>query len=226
MRRREVVDDLVEAARDEVRVLHLDDRREAGDGHPQRRADRARLDDRRVADAVAPEALDKAGGELEDAAVLGDVLPHQDRAVVRVHCVSQAVRQCVDKALLGARRPGRSCRQADGRGGEEVSGLSLGRARDLGLRQRPLGDRLDLGDEFGVDRVQFGLGDAALEKAGAEACKRVARRPLGKERLGNVLGTGRLFVAAHPEGLGLDKGRAHALAPAPRSVCNRCHNGF
>src|SRR6185369_11570622 len=68
VRLREVVDDLVEAARDEVAELHLDHGDEAVEREAHRAPERARLDDRRVADAVLAELLDKPLGDLEDAA--------------------------------------------------------------------------------------------------------------------------------------------------------------
>ncbi len=79
----QVVDDLVEAAGDEVAELHLDHGPEAVQGQAQGGPQRARLDDGRVAHARLAELLDEALGDLEDAAVLGDVLAEEDDAAGR-----------------------------------------------------------------------------------------------------------------------------------------------
>src|SRR5262245_4232298 len=71
---REIVDDLIEATGDEVRELHLDHGDEAVEREPERRSQRAGLDDRRVADTRSAELLEESLRHLEDPAVLGNVL--------------------------------------------------------------------------------------------------------------------------------------------------------
>ena len=72
------VDDLVEAAGDEVGELHLADRAHADDRGADRAADDRLLGDRRVDDALGTELVEQAGGHLERAAHRADVLAEQE----------------------------------------------------------------------------------------------------------------------------------------------------
>ena len=85
-----LVEDLVHAAAEEVDEHQLGDRPQAGRGRADRRADEARLGDRRVEHAVAAELLDETLGDAHRAApgvvvdqvidhgAAGDVLAHED----------------------------------------------------------------------------------------------------------------------------------------------------
>src|SRR3954470_10235299 len=85
------VDELVEAAGDEVGELHLADRPHAHHAGADGRADDRRLGQRRVHHAVRAELVDEAVGDLERAAEDPDVLAHQEHALVRAHLLAQAV---------------------------------------------------------------------------------------------------------------------------------------
>jgi hypothetical protein len=85
------VDELVEAARDEVGELHLADR-----PHPDHRgadggADDARLGQRRVHHAAGAELVDETVGDLEGPAEDADVLAHHEHALVVAHLLTHRV---------------------------------------------------------------------------------------------------------------------------------------
>src|SRR5690625_6995304 len=80
----EVVHDLIESARDKIRVLDFEHRLESSKLKSKRGADGSAFDNRRVADALLPKFLDQSLRRLEDAPVLGDVLPH-DEQIGRAH---------------------------------------------------------------------------------------------------------------------------------------------
>ena len=77
-----LVDDLVEAGREEVRERDLDDRPQPRHRHPDRGADEAELAGRRVDHAVRAELPEQAPRLGEDPARTTDVLPHQERVRV------------------------------------------------------------------------------------------------------------------------------------------------
>ena len=85
------VDELVEAAGDEVGELHLGDRAQALDGGADRAADDRRLGQRRVHHALGAELVDEAVGHLEGAAEGADVLAHQEHALVGAHLLAHGV---------------------------------------------------------------------------------------------------------------------------------------
>ena len=80
--RRRVVDDLVECQETEIDRHDLDDR-----AHPAKRsadpgADKGRLGQRRIADAVGTELVEEAFGDRIAAAIAPNVLAHQKDALV------------------------------------------------------------------------------------------------------------------------------------------------
>src|SRR5579864_2749599 len=89
------VDELIEAARDEIGELHLDDRTVAEHGGADGDADGAALGDGSVEDTVRPagvQAASGAEGPLEGADVLAE---HQHR-LVPVHLLEQGLVDGVD----------------------------------------------------------------------------------------------------------------------------------
>ena len=101
-------DDLVDRQTGEVDVHQLDDRPQAGERGADARADDPELADRRLADALGPELGEQAGGHLERAAVLGDVLAHDQDPRVALHLEPQRVaeRLGVEHARSSRRSPG------------------------------------------------------------------------------------------------------------------------
>ena len=95
------VDELVEAAGDEVRELHLADRPHPLDGGADGAADDRRLGQRRVHHAVGAELVDEAVGHLEGAAEDADVLAHHEDALVGAHLLAHRVG---DRLQVGHRR--------------------------------------------------------------------------------------------------------------------------
>ena len=79
------VDELVEAARDEVRELHLGDGLHALDRGPDRGADDHVLGQRGVEDAIGSKLLDEAVGDLEGTAERPDVLAEAEDGLVAAH---------------------------------------------------------------------------------------------------------------------------------------------
>ena len=97
-----LVEDLVEADAHEVDEHQLGDRAQAGGGGADGGADEAALGDRRVQHAVAAELGHQPLGDAERAApgvllagraqAAGDVLAHDDDAVVALHLLARAPR--------------------------------------------------------------------------------------------------------------------------------------
>ena len=83
------VDDLIEAARDEVGKLHLDDRPPPQERAAHGDAHRSGLGDRRVDDAVVAELIEEATCDRERPAELGDVLSHEEDAFILTHRMTQ-----------------------------------------------------------------------------------------------------------------------------------------
>ncbi len=83
------VHELVEAARDEVRELHLAHRPHPDHGRADRGADDPRLGERGVHHAIGAELLDEPVGDLERATEHADVLAHQEHALVGTQLVAQ-----------------------------------------------------------------------------------------------------------------------------------------
>ena len=93
----QLVAQLIESGPDVVEELNLDHRLETPRGHPDRPADDVGLRERRVVDAVAPEAFLQAPGHHEDAALslhlagrllpgdIGDVLAEDHDARIALH---------------------------------------------------------------------------------------------------------------------------------------------
>ena len=100
---RRLVHDLVDRQTGEVDVHELDDRPEACEGGPDARPDDPDLADRRLADAVGPELREQPGGHLERAAVLGDVLAHDQDPGIPLHLESERVTKRLGVELLGRR---------------------------------------------------------------------------------------------------------------------------
>jgi hypothetical protein len=100
----EVVDDLIEAAADEVAELHLDHGVEAVERQAEGAAQRPRFDDRRIADPLLAELGHEPVGDLEGAAVLGDVLAEEHDALVGPHGFPQTLGDRVDVAQFARRR--------------------------------------------------------------------------------------------------------------------------
>src|SRR5690606_26711428 len=88
---RQVVDDLVETAGDEVGELHFHHTLESAEAQAQANADNGAFAKRRIAHAVPAEFIQKALCDLENAAVIGNVLPHQDQVGVPAHGFAQSV---------------------------------------------------------------------------------------------------------------------------------------
>src|SRR5579872_4938282 len=86
------IDQLVEAAGDEVGELHLADRAHADDGCSDRGADDPRLGQRGVHHPVGAELLDEAVSDLERAAEHADVLAHHHHALIGTELVAQGAR--------------------------------------------------------------------------------------------------------------------------------------
>ncbi len=89
---RELVRDIVEAHREEVREHDLGDRLQPGHRGAHRGAQNRLLGDRAVAHAPGPELLVEADGRLEHAAGLGDVLAEEDHVGIARHLLRNAAR--------------------------------------------------------------------------------------------------------------------------------------
>ena len=113
-----LVGDLVRRHQGEVHVHELDHGAQADDRRADGGAADRGLGDRRVEHALAPERLEQALGELEGAAVVGDVLAVEDDAPVAGHLLGEGLAQRVairDRTVgagLRDRRPVR--RSSDG----------------------------------------------------------------------------------------------------------------
>ena len=227
MRLRHVVDDLVEAARDEVAELHLDHRHVAAEGEAERAADRPRLDDRRVAHPRLAELLDEALRHLEDAAVLRDVLAEEDDPVVAPHRDAQAVGYRVHVAQLGRLRLGRrrrGLRDEDARR-EDVGELLLDGRPRLGRGERLVREGVDAQLVRVADRGEVAfVEEALLQEEGLVEPDGVLLRPLGELVLRHVVGSRRLLVAAHAERLELQQRRSLAAAGAGGGSTHRAHD--
>ena len=88
---RGLVHDLVHRKAGEVDVHELNDRAETGQGGTDGRPDDPDLADRRLADPSGPELVEEAGGNLESAAVLGDVFADHDDPFVTLHLEAKRV---------------------------------------------------------------------------------------------------------------------------------------
>ena len=98
-----LVHDLVEREAREIDVHELDDRPEAGERGAHAGSDNPDLTDRRLADAVGPELREQPGGHLERAAMLGDVLAHDQDPRVTQHLEAQSVAEGLGVEALGRR---------------------------------------------------------------------------------------------------------------------------
>ena len=120
----QVVDDLVEAAGDEVAELHLDHGAEAVEGEAHGRSDGTGFDDRCVPYPGRSELGEEAVGGLEHASVLGDVLAEEnDPLVGRRPQLLQVSDRLLGQDELGLaledvrRRPGRHAAEHERGGG-------------------------------------------------------------------------------------------------------------
>ena len=86
----ELVGDIVEADRDEVREHDLGDRLQSGHRRAHGGAEDRLLGDRRVAHAQRAELLEQPDGRLEHAAGLGDVLAEEHHVGVARHFLRDA----------------------------------------------------------------------------------------------------------------------------------------
>ena len=228
------VDELVEAAADEVGELHLGDRPQALDGGADRAADDRRLGQRRVHHALGAELVDEAVGHLEGAAEGPDVLAHEEDALVGAHLLAHGVG---DRLQIGHGRHGTSsgsrtrgrCRpragtahRRTGRRGRcsgRASGTAAPRSTAASISALTL-----VADRLRVDAERLQALDLAVD--------RVLRAPL-LDLLGrDVLHVVVRGVAVHAHGHGLDQRRAlageRALAgqarrprTSPRGRCRR-----
>src|SRR5690606_4319394 len=89
MRRRSVLDDRIEAGRDEISELDLDDGTKALEPGADGEADDAVLAHRRIDHPSPSEALVETGRGLERAAERADVLAEDEDAVVALHLLDQ-----------------------------------------------------------------------------------------------------------------------------------------
>ena len=96
----EVVDDLVEADRDEVAELHLHHGFLAGNAQAQGRANNGRFAQWRVAHAFFAKSLHKSVRHFEHAPVLGDVLPHEHKLWKSLHGLPHAFTDGVDQPQI------------------------------------------------------------------------------------------------------------------------------
>src|SRR5438105_8816489 len=88
-----MVDDLVHDERDEVRDLELDDGPAADQRRPDAGAGLGCLRDWGVDDALRSEAVHQPGGDLEEAAHLGDVLADDEHGRIALHLLVQRLVQ-------------------------------------------------------------------------------------------------------------------------------------
>ena len=93
-------DQLVEARIGERVVLHLDDRPPTRHAQADRRAEHARLGERRVDAPVGAEAVAQPGGGAEDAAGTADVLTEHHHVVVTCELGVQRVVDRLDERQL------------------------------------------------------------------------------------------------------------------------------
>ena len=213
VRRGQVVDDLIEGAGDEVRVLNLHHRLEALDGQTQRGAHRSAFDNGRVAHPLFAEAFDEPLGHLEHAPVFGDVLAHEQHAFVLLHGQPERLGDGVHEAQLP---PGglRRAQREEGRR-KQIGPLGLGRALDLRLRQRVFGRLPHLGLQLRPNGLSFCCRKYALTlQVGLEAIDRVAFAPVFEQFFRHVLRARGFFVAPHAEGLHLQQ-RGALAGPGP-----------
>ena len=96
----EVVDDLVEADRDEVAELHLHHGFLAGNAQPQGGTYNGRLTQRCVAHAFLAKSLHKSVRHFEHAPVLGDVLPHEHKLWKSLHGLPHAFTDGVNQPQI------------------------------------------------------------------------------------------------------------------------------
>ena len=98
---RSLLNDLVESREDEVGELHLGDRDQAVDGHPDADAGDQGLVQRRVEDTLLTELVEESHRGAEDTAACTDVLAEHDDPVVAAHLFLQRVVDGGDQVLLG-----------------------------------------------------------------------------------------------------------------------------
>ncbi len=79
------VDDLVEAAGDEIGELHFGDGTQSHESGADGRADDGGFGNGRIDDAPGAEVLQKSGGDFEGAAVFADVLADAEDVGVALH---------------------------------------------------------------------------------------------------------------------------------------------
>ena len=214
-----LVDDHVHHQGHEVEDLDLDDRPHAGDRSADAGAAEGRLGDRRVAHPLAPEAVQQALADLEDAAGIRHVLAHQEHARVALHLLRhRLVQRLREGQLTGAALFGllmRDVRRVD-RGRQHVL-LGLGAA--FGERHR----LVQLARRRRVDRIEIaGRHDLALDQHVVQARDRAARHPRGHLLLGaRVAQVGAHAVLAPAPGHRLDQARAVAGAGAGDRLADR-----
>src|SRR3984893_16641837 len=87
--RRGLIDDLIEAARNEIGKLHLGHRPVAALRRPDADADDRRFRDRRVDDPRLAELLEEAVGDAEGAAIFADILAQHEDLRIPPHFLEQ-----------------------------------------------------------------------------------------------------------------------------------------
>ena len=188
------VDDLVEAAGDEIGELHLRHRAQAHQAGADGRAHDGRFGDGRIHHAALAEMLEEAGGHFERAAVDADVFADAGRHWGRAPSLPTGLRGWLPGRwwtwLSGSRRRRRAGWRGRGRGSSRPT-----------PRPRPLRARMR-----GVQLVELGLaGPAFVEHLLFEAGDGVELAPLFEQVLGDVVGGVVRGVAGHAEGLALQQ---------------------
>ncbi len=211
--RSEIVDDLIEAAGDEVGILNLEHGPECLQGKSHRGTHRATFDDGRITDAILSELLDESLRDLEHAAVFSDVLTENEHALVGLHSLAKTVRYGIDKAFL------RACARRHlldgGRGGPEIPALLLQRAGDVRSSECEFCHLLHLMPDFVLDGLELGLREhAVIENSPGESTHRVVLRPCFEPIFRYVPGARSFFVTAHAEGLHLQQRRTVVIPGA------------
>ena len=217
----EVVHDLVEAAGDEVAELHLHHRFAAGDAQAQADADDGAFAERGVTDTVGAKLLHETVGDLEDTAVVGNVLPHQHEVIVGEHAFAEAIGYGVDEAHF-LRFFGRGRRCGGGWRGKHFPQFPLDIAGSL--RHRPGGFQAGLNLFF--DGFLHGLPflrrkPALPDKVIGEVVDGVALPPGFDLFLGDVFHAAGFLVAAHPVGEAFEEDGFGVLAHFRDELRNR-----
>ena len=219
----QIVDDLVESAGDEIRILYFQDGPEALYRQSHAGPDSPAFDNGSIPNPVGSECFRKSLRNFEYAAVFCNILPQQEYGGIFLHSLPEPLRN-------GVYVPFRNACSPVGPGQLLAERFCLRKHAGAFRFEGAFGCRLDqcifdvlfnLPGNAHPDAFQLILGSASsVQRLPRKPLQRVPLRPLGEQHVRHVGRTGGLLMPPHPEGFHFEK---RWTGPAARQVRSLPH---